>query len=642
MNFFEHQDQARRYTRRLLLLFALAVISLITITTLFVAVLLWFSDAYTGQAGSHISSGGPLLWQLLNTKLALSVAAVVLTVVAMGSLYKWIQLSGGGERVAASLGGRRLQPSSEEPSERQLLNVVEEMAIASGTPVPPVYLLEESGINAFAAGDSIDDAVIGVTRGCMELLSRDELQGVIAHEFSHILHGDMRINLRLIGVLHGILVIGLIGSMLMRGGFYSSGYNRRNNRDNGGIVMLGLGLVVIGYCGTFFGKLIKSAVSRQREFLADASAVQYTRNPPGISGALQKIGGYSQGALIHRANAEEFSHMFFGDGLSTAFGGWLATHPPLEERIRRVTPEWNGRFPLIQRSTRGTVPSMADHKGAPVAAMAPAAAATITTAATDASLQHMGQPTPEHLAHAAQLIAAIPLNLQQAAREPFAARALIYNLLIQPEHQQAQWQRLQERAHPAVFKLARELHTSVTSLPQQQRLPLVELAMPALKQLSPTQYQVFRDNVIALIKTDSRVDVFEWALYRLLMNALQPRSAATDGTVKLRHLAVPCQQLLSTLATAGHDTEAAGLGAYRQAMAELGFANLPLLGDGQLSLPMLDSAIQQLQQLHPLQKPTLLKAMLTCIRHDGQIAPQEYELFRAVADCLHCPIPPLL
>lgn len=646
MNFFEHQDQARKNTTRLIVLFTLAVASLITLTTVFVGLALYYFGLQTTATSLE---GG--LFSVLDWELAGGVAAVVITVVLLGSLYKLMQLSGGGEKVAESLGGRRLQPNTTDPDERKLLNVVEEMAIASGTPVPPVFLLEEAGINAFAAGYDANDAVIGITRGCMELLNREQLQGVIAHEFSHILHGDMRINIRLIGVLHGILIIGLLGSMLLRSGMYSGGLARSRGRNNSGAAILGLGvgLVVLGYAGTFFGKWIKAAVSRQREFLADASAVQFTRNPDGISQALQKIGGYSHAAEIRHPHVEEFSHMYFGEAILSSVNSLMATHPPLETRIKRINPSWNGEFPAVTRApgatshragsegVSGFAASGAENTHLPTGHAHPH---QIPTAAL--SIDDIGAPTPAHLQQARQILAEIPAILQDAAHDPFAARAIIYSLLIQPNTADKQWQQLQQRAHPVVYKLTLELHTTVQQLPRDQRLPLFILAVPALKTLSAPQYEVFKENIIALIKADRTVDTFEWALYRMLLNALEPKSAHHDGRASIQQLGVPCQQLLSTLATAGHSAAGPAEAAYKHAMSQLGLANLPLLGDGQISLPMLDSAIRQLQAIKPLQKPQLLKALITCIQHDGKVDPQEYELFRAIADCLDCPVPPLL
>jgi Zn-dependent protease with chaperone function len=276
-----------------------------------------------------------------------------------------------------------------------LLNVVEEMALASGTPTPPVYLMDrEDGINAFAAGFSPNDAVIGVTRGTATRLDRDELQGVIAHEFSHILNGDMRLNLRLMGLLHGILIIGMLGYFILRMSFFSQGRRRsRDGKDGVPIVVIGAGLAVIGFAGTFFGNLIKAAVSRQREFLADASAVQFTRHPDGIAGALKKIGGFAQGSSIENPNAPIASHMFFGRATS-GFNAMFATHPPLAERIRRVDPSWDGEFPEnvgradVDGASRATALGAAGFAGA-------AAASTGLTGA----VASIGQPGPAHLVY---------------------------------------------------------------------------------------------------------------------------------------------------------------------------------------------------------------------------------------------------
>jgi Zn-dependent protease with chaperone function len=648
MNFFEHQDQARKNTTRLIVLFTLAVASLIALTTVFTGLVLYYFGLQSSTA-YHLDGGflSMLSWELVG-----GIALLVITVVVLGSAYKLMQLSGGGEKVAESLGGRRLQPNTTDADERKLLNVVEEMAIASGTPVPPVFLLEEAGINAFAAGYDANDAVIGITRGCMELLDREQLQGVIAHEFSHILHGDMRINIRLIGILHGILIIGLLGSMLLRSGVYSGGLSRSRDRNNSGAAILGLGvgLVVLGYAGTFFGKWIKAAVSRQREFLADASAVQFTRNPDGISEALQKIGGFSHASEIQHPNAEEFSHMYFGEAILSSMNSLMATHPPLETRIKRINPHWDGEFPVVSRATGAASYQGASEASSGFSASGGNSEYSPTTHSSDhhqvpveaLSIDDIGAPTPAHLQQARQILAEIPPALQDAAHDPFAARAIIYSLLIQTGSAEKQWQQLQQRAHPVVYKLTLELHTTAQQLPRDQRLPLFILTVPALKTLSPPQYQVFKENVIALIKADRVVDTFEWALYRMLLNALEPKSSHHEGRSSIQQLGVPCQQLLSTLATAGHQTAGLAEAAYNSAMSQLGLANLPLLGGGQISLPMLDSAIRQLQSLKPLQKPALLKALIACIQHDGKVDPQEYELFRAIADCLDCPVPPLL
>ncbi len=326
-DFFERQDVARRNTKWLVAMFIFAVIGIVGSTFVATALVL-------GAANEHgrFSFEVPLL-----------ASAAALGLIVIGSLYKTAQLAAGGTVVAERLGGRRVYPNTIDPVERRLLNIVEEMALASGVPVPPVFLLSrEQGINAFAAGYSPSDAVVSVTRGCAQQLTRDQLQGVVAHEFSHILNGDMRLNLRLIGVLHGILLMGLVGRELLRFGSYSSGGNRSRRNDSGAyLLLIGLAFMVIGFLGLFLGNLIKAAASRQREFLADASAVQFTRNPEGIAGALRRIGAAIFGSKLISPRADEASHMYFAEGISTLF----ASHPPLRERIRRIDPQWDGKYP---------------------------------------------------------------------------------------------------------------------------------------------------------------------------------------------------------------------------------------------------------------------------------------------------------
>ena len=462
-DFFENQDAAQRNTSRLVWLFGLAVIA-IAVTLYALAVVV------TGVQGQDPRTGAlqvDLAWW--NPELLSGVAIGVLIVVGGGSLYKISQLRAGGKVIAEQLGGRLLHPDTTDPHERILLNVVEEMAIASGTPTPPVYLLpDEQGINAFAAGFSPNDAVVGVTRGAVLALSRDELQGVIAHEFSHILNGDMRLNIRLMGVLHGILIIGIIGYFLMRSAMFSS--MGRRSRDNNGMIFLGLGigLIVIGSLGTFFGNWIKASVSRQREYLADASAVQFTRNPLGIAGALKRIGGFAEGSKLASPNAPEASHLFFGQALRGGLSSIFATHPPLGERIKRLDPSFQGDFESYATSAaEGT---------AGVAGLAPGAGEARPVSVENA-VRDIGQPTPAHLAYAAELLRSLPDALKQAAHEPYGARALVYSLLIDsdPAPRAIQLARLADFAEPGVDDVTRKLLPLCESLPAGARMPLVDM-----------------------------------------------------------------------------------------------------------------------------------------------------------------------
>jgi len=347
VNFFSAQDQARRSSRRLVAAYIAATIAIVLGVTAVVGFALFnFSQSSYGYtSGQFIREQAPLL---------LGTALLTALFIFGSSLYKISRLSAGGGKVAVDMGGTPVATDVQDPLRRRLRNVVEEMAIASGVPVPEIYVMEEEhGINAFAAGFSPSDAAIAVTRGTLELLDRDELQGVIAHEFSHILNGDMKLNVRLMGVLFGIMVLGLIGRMVVRGGYHSSIISSRRDRNAPVVLIVGIGLVILGGVGVFFARMIKAGVSRQREFLADASAVQFTRQSQGIASALKKIGGYSEGSKISATDPEEVSHMLFGSGSSLL--GMFATHPPLVDRIQALDPAfWIAFRHLILLSTKVT------------------------------------------------------------------------------------------------------------------------------------------------------------------------------------------------------------------------------------------------------------------------------------------------
>ena len=634
MNFFEHQDRARKQTGRLVLLLTIAVVCLVTITSLALG-WLW---RHLGEPALHLTSRA----SLPDPELYLSVAAVIVGVVVLGALYKQVQLSAGGKVVAESLGGRLLNLSASNADERRLLNVVEEMALASGSPVPPVYVLEDGSINAFAAGLTPRDAVIGITRGAIEQLDRNELQGVIAHEFSHIHHGDMLLNTRLTALLHGMLLLGLIGGMLLRGwsetstGVRISSRSSSNDKNGGGSVVLlvigaGVVLYVLGYVGTFFGQLIKASVSRQREFLADASAVQFTRDPSTIAGALKKIGGNPLGALLSAPRAAEFSHMYFGDGVGSS---WFDTHPPLKDRIRRVDPGWDGNYPKFE--PRLDVALM--NKQAWTAAIT---GQPYQPSAVDVAVAAVGAPTIAHLQEARSTLQRLDERLQRAAHDSEGAEALVYGLLLdsEPGLRARQLEAIKQRLNLSLALQLDLLEESLLQLDPGQRLPLLDLAMPALKQLDAKAFLALRENMALLIKLDGKVKLLEWTLLRIIERNLRPGSGKI-GNVALADLADACATLLAFLARVGETSDLQTEQAFADAWSGLPFAPRPLPGDA--SLRELETALKQLEQLRPLQKPQLLKALARCIEHDGRITAGEAELMRAVADILDCPMPPLL
>jgi Zn-dependent protease with chaperone function len=653
IDFFERQDDARRRTGLLIAYFALAVLLII------LAVYAAFTAVALGAFGQHKGGApGAATIHLLDWGRLAVVAAVTAAVVLVGSLYKVASLNhGGGESVARLLGGQPVDPATADPAERRLLNVVEEMALASGTPVPPVFLLEhERGINAFAAGFTPGDAVIGITRGSLQYLDRDELQGVIAHEFSHILNGDMRLNLRLIGLLHGILLIALIGELIVRTVGNRSGSSSRDDGkkgEGGSIVLFGIALLAIGYVGLFFGRLIKSAVCRQREYLADASAVQFTRNPDGIAGALKKIGGMAKGSRVESPNAEQASHLFFGEGVASAIDA-MATHPPLEERIRRIDPTFDGEFPDVEPIAAEAAPRAAGRAASPLGAAFPVGImGTGARFPLDPALAvaTVGAPSQEHVDYAAGLLATLPGPIAAAAREPFAARAVIYALLLDGDEavRKVQLDRLERHAEPGTVAEVLRLAPLVEGLAEEARIPLVDLALPALRNLAPPQYETFRGNIAPLVAADQRVSLFEFALQRMLLRHLdrsfpQRKPPATRFRAQgLGPLLGDAAVVLSALATIGQEDPEDVARAYATGVEKLGPpAGMPgLLPRDACSLDVVDRALDRLDMAVPAVKRPVLDACAACISADGQVTIAEAELLRAIADALGCPMPPL-
>jgi Zn-dependent protease with chaperone function len=640
MDFFQSQEVARRKTGRLVLFFVLAVIAIIaSVHLLAVGIFAILSNQ---------AENPPALAQVaLDPRLIGAVAGLTLLLIVGAAMAKIAELSRGGAVVAESLGGRLLEHDNATQDESRLLNVVEEMSIASGLPTPQVYLLDkEQSINAFAAGYTPADAAVGVTRGCVEQLSRDELQGVIAHEFSHILNGDMRLNIRLIGMLQGIMVLGIVGYYMLRmarfSGVRSSGRSGKGNSTPAVMMLGGLGLMVVGSVGTFFGTLIKSAVSRQREFLADASAVQFTRNPSGIADALKRIGGLSAHAEIEHPNAPQASHMFFGQAVTVGFNALFATHPPLPERIRRIEPGWDGKFLPARTSARfaeARRPGVIGLAGAP----APRSATPTSVRAI------VGQPTSEHLALASTIIDRLRGPLTEAMREPFGAWAAVYAAILSNDAKVRAAQLAGVSQGPERFVSAEvdRLARSAADLPSPERFAIFELAAPALRRMTREQYQVFKSGLERLALADDELSLFEWAAGRALGRLLEANFTDARPTrvryYSLTRLGSPCSALLSALAYVGARTQADAERAFRAAAAELpDVSGLELLPPGRVTPTDLDGALDELAAVAPKCKSALIQGACRAIASDQNITPREYELLRAIAAALDCPMPPLL
>ncbi len=636
-NFFERQSKARRSTKWLVVMFLLAVLGIVACVFAVTAAGNAINKNYRQEFNSDFNA--TTQWTL---PIVASVGTLIL--IAGGSWFKIAQLSGGGTIVAENVGGRQIATNTTDPIEKRLLNVVEEMALASGVPVPPVYFLaEEQGINAFAAGYSPSDAVVAVTRGTAEQLSRDQLQGVIAHEFSHILNGDMRLNIRLIGVLHGILLLSLVGRALFH---IAASTGRSRSKNNPGVyfVLLGLVMLVLGIIGSLMGNLIKAAVSRQREYLADASAVQFTRDPGGIAGALKQIGAALVGSRLQHPNAAEMSHMYFGQGVWQGFSGLMATHPPLSKRILCLEPNWDGKFPKS-----ATTPAVvAEIPGAAGFIGRSAVDDRVSAGAVEDASRQVGNPTEDHRRYAQELIAAIPDSILDAVRDPYGARAVLFALLLDRENKSvraAQMSGLQKSTTPDIVDLTTKLTPAIDQLDPRVRLPLIDLAMPALRSMVRSQYVEFSEAFQELVQADDRIGLFEWTLHRILLRHLRPQFEKTAAPkisyYGLQRLSGPCSVLLSVLAYAGNNAQQAAA-ALAVAARHLPKASIHLLPPEACGLLQMDDALNELTRVAAKHRQRLINACTAAVCADEVVKIREAELLRGIADMLDCPMPPLL
>jgi len=610
MDFFAAQDRARRATRWLLLWFFLVVAATIVLVYSVIA------PPLTGQGAS--------VWQPgLFFLVAFSVGGVILG----GSAWKVAQLAaGGGAAVAQSLGGRLAPRASTDPAERRLLNLVDEMAVAAGIPAPPVYVLEhESSINAFAAGARPQEAIVAFTRGALDKLTRDEMQGVVAHEFSHILNGDMRLNLRLIGVLHGLFMLATAGRLLLRGGS-----SRSSGKNRGGMVALGVALIVSGYVGVLAGRLIRAAVSRQREFLADASAVQFTRNPVAVAGALRKLAAESTG-LAH-ARADEVSHMLFDAG--RGFAGWFATHPPLAERIRRID---GGRAFAAVPPTISPASSLAAAAHEPLVAGF-AAAPPVAAPSPQGYAERIGMPTAAHVTAARDLIETLPDALRSAVATSSGARVVALGLLLAPNaEQRAEQIGVLATRYDEAF--AQQIAAALpVDMSPSLRLPLIELAIGALREMRSGARDEFLATGDAMARADGRVSLSEYVLLRLLRDALAPKIPAPMRLIP-SELAGHGAVLLSLVAHAGQREPAAVAAAFQRGASHAPTDGLRLLPRTEMRTEALDRALDTLSCAAPAYRRRLVEALATVAWHDGRLASTEAELLASICSALGCPVP---
>ncbi|MDT8319265.1 MAG: M48 family metallopeptidase [Xanthomonadales bacterium] len=630
MNFFEHQEQARRQSYWLIAAFIVAVLGIVVAIDAILLLALGVSSQEPPEGAYSIAS-----MVRANLPMLIGGAGATLAVIGIASLVKTVGLRSGGGQVARQLGGTLVDSDTRDPKRRRLVNVVEEIALAAGVPVPDIYILEqESGINAFAAGYTPSDAAIAVTRGMLDKLDRNELQGVIAHEFSHIMNGDMRINIRLMGALFGILLLALIGRRVL---LYAHLGRSSRNKNGGAVMLIAFGLVAAGYIGLFFGRWIKAAVSRQREYLADASAVQFTRDPTGIGGALKKIAIYSGGSHLD-ADSEEVSHMLFGDGQSRLL---FATHPPLNTRIARIDPSFQPED--LERLASKLERERLLKQQAPEVSVAPAAAGGLFDA--DGLLGQIGNPDGQRVLMAAALAISIPEKLREAAHSAEWAPEVLFLALLD-EDPELREQQLLLVAQGMGSESEGQLRALLTAdgLPgATQRLPLLEMAFPALKRRPPEFVNRLLETVEAIAWVDGRIDVFEYLLARVISQHLResanPGTARVAGGKSLAQLRQDAANVLAVLASHGHDDATAADAAFRAGMKVLGGKPDAKMMQGANWVKTMDEALGRLDALKPVAKQKLVRALAETVLYDEKVAPVELELLRVSCGLIHVPLP---
>ena len=633
MNFFDAQDRARRATRWLVIVYVLATVLIITgVTAIAAGAFLMVGE--TGQPADP-----PVL-------VAVAILAALLIIGA--TIFKMARLSSGGGRVAVDMGGTLVTTNVNDPLKRRLRNVVEEMAIASGVPVPEIYVLEEEmGINAFAAGFTPGDAAIAVTRGTLEMLDREELQGVIAHEFSHILNGDMRLNIRMMGVLFGIMVLGIIGRMMLRGGYHTGLASSRRSKNAAAIMAIGVGLAILGWIGVFAARIVKAAVSRQREYLADASAVQFTRQTDGIANALKKIGGYSSHSYIRSVDPEEVSHMLFAGGVSR-LTSMFATHPPLIDRIKALDPQFKeADYPVVDTESQS---AQNRQEAAEDRASGFASAAADAQTVPEAIADSVGKPDPRQIAFAGKIRRSIPPELYDAAHSPEQAWLLTLALALDRNASQSdrQLRFVDEQLGAARSGHVRSYSAQISQIGPEYRLPLLEIAFPALKLRPVPRREYLLELVQRVIELDGDIDLYEYCFYRVLSSNLEkaanPSARGKGNRAGKKAIRQAAIDLVATVARHGHTSTDEAASAYQAGIAEFGAwaTDVEYEEGSPQTVALLDRSLNVLGKMNSAGRKSLLQALAKTISHDGKLTATEAELLRAVCASLDCPLPPIL
>lgn len=648
MNFFQHQEYARSKTRWLLFVYFLAVVAIVIALDAIFLLVKYFTHSEYSQTTVFPTDIEGLIEADANSLLLFSLGIIVF--IGLASLFRVMTLQGGGGKVASALGGTVVDANHPDRRVRRLVNIVEEMAIASGLPVPQVYVLEqESGINAFAAGHQPEDAAVAVTRGALDVFNRDEMQGVLGHEFSHILNGDMRMNMRLLGPLFGITLIGMMGNMLLRSTARS---NVRSSRGSSGgatlVLLLGAGLTIIGYIGQLAGRMIKAAISRQREYLADASAVQFTRNKDGIGGALKKIEAWQHGSILADSGTEEVSHMLFANGLQKQFSSLFATHPPIEDRLQRMGIRFDKQelARLAVKIKQISINGSQQRSSAIDEAMQERFVADSVSGFANV---HEDSFSDESLKSARTLLNHIPDKIRTEVESENTVREVILALLLNSESEIKQQQLKVIRSARAGINFLRivEVRQQLDGLSQNLRLPILDLGFPAIRHLTWQTRWDFYNLVERLILLDGQVNSFEYMLSRLLLQMLEenrhPDSSSGKKQIKLHRLQYHLRTLFSVVAVFGHDNEQQAIRAYIAGMESLfGSQQWPEYYMPADWVAHFDAALSALDRARPLIKEEIINSLMVIIGFDHDYRIEEYEMLRVISALLHCPMPLVL
>lgn len=640
MNFFEHSDRAKKNS-----IFLIIALMVSTICIIFV-ILYVMSFIYVSFFEREYISASPLaILKLVPDNILFFGALSILTIILLGSVVKVFELSKGGAVVAQSIGGKPLmRQNAKTYQEIMLLNIVDEISIASGIPSPLVYVTNDESINAFAAGHTYENAVVGVTSGAINKLNREELQGVIAHEFSHIFNGDMKLNIRTTGVLNGILLISLFGIYVLKSTKYV-----KSGKNNGSVVLfivaVGASLYILGSIGVFFGNMIKASINRQREYLADASAVRFTRNPNSIASALKKIGAY--GSVLNSPSASEFSHMYFSNGIKSLF----STHPPLKDRIKRVDPAWDGDYKsFIRTSTLKNKSKNENISSSEQKKRKEKMITSLTTAVILDKLNHIGDLSDIQIEKARHDLSQIPISIKELFYNPLETSFIIFSLLMKTmgiSTQNSLIDDISDKYNNSLnLKQIKQTFLIVKNeadkLDKEQYLHVINLSISALRQMSLEQYKLFRDTVNFIINSNNQISWFEWNLKYLIIHPLDISfnlsKIPSEIHSSLASIKFEIEILLSSLTYAEYKDNAKAKEAFEKVNSKIDGINLKYFNKESITNTLLENSLREMERARPALRRKIFEIAMICVLEDDKISTKELQSIHALANVLRLPI----